>query len=400
MEKEIKLSPATGNAVPADEKKITHTHIALVGGQPHPVYGAIKALQPDRVAYIYSKDSQKQLATLRKEINLPEIPQEQLDPTDPVKIQQRVNALVQQLKDDRVTINISSGSKPWSLFFSKGFDSHPNAEILFVSQNNKLYNYTTLEQAEVTYNMEVLFRLKGNPLEHYRPYTDYTAKDKAAMRHILDAWEFAPNKLRSLASVLEKSEEARVKNDNKGIIKHPDGSTIDWNKSTNMVNIHLQKSGFKAKDFRLDSPHAVELAFNTHWFELYVADMLSRWSGADEIRMNCLFPQHGQNDNPQKNTKNEIDIVMYSNQKLLFVECKTGIHQITDIDKFSNAVKNYGGSGSKAIFITWNKMNPIQIEKCQDSKVIRFCMKDYPNAKSREENLFKLLNREIKSINI
>ena len=400
MEKEMKVPVGGGGAaVLADEKKITHTHIALVGGQPHPVYGAIKALQPDRVVYIYSKDSQKQVADLRKEVDLPEIGQEQLDPTNPVKIQQRVNALVQQLKDDKVTINISSGSKPWSFFFSRGFDSHPNAEILFVDQLNKLWNYTTLEQTEVTYNMEVLFRLKRNPLEHYRPYTDYNQRDKAAMLHILDAWEFAPNKLRSLASVLEKSEEARVKNDNKGIIKRPDGSSIDWDKSTHTVNIHLQKSG-KYRDIRISSPHAVELAFNTHWFELYVADMLSHWSGADEIRMNCLFPQHGQHDNPQKNSKNEIDIIMYSNQKLLFVECKTGIHHITDIDKFSNAVKNYGGSGSKALFITWNKMTPIQREKCKDSNVEAFCLKDYPNAKSREENLFKVLNRVIKSINI
>lgn len=32
-------------------------HITLVGGQPAPVYNGIIATQPDKVVFIYSKDS-------------------------------------------------------------------------------------------------------------------------------------------------------------------------------------------------------------------------------------------------------------------------------------------------------------------------------------------------------
>ena len=74
--------------------------------------------------------------------------------------------------------------------------------------------------------------------------------------------------------------------------------------------------------------------------------MLSSWEYAKEIIMNANFPY--KNNNP----KNEIDIIVNTGNRLLFVECKTQINDITDIDKFRTAVKNYGGMGCKALFIT------------------------------------------------
>ena len=48
------------------------------------------------------------------------------------------------------------------------------------------------------------------------------------------------------------------------------------------------------------------------------------------------------------------------------------IKEITAIDKFASVVKNYGGDGSKAMFITRFEMNKTQKEKCRDNHIADF----------------------------
>ena len=82
--------------------------------------------------------------------------------------------------------------------------------------------------------------------------------------------------------------------------------------------------------------------------------------------------------------------------KLIFVECKTNLSKIADIDKFHSVVKNYGGTGSKGLVFTLVPMNDAALEKCKDNDMITFCWAEHKNVK---EDLFKLLDKEIKKIN-
>ena len=96
---------------------------------------------------------------------------------------------------------------------------------------------------------------------------------------------------------------------------------------------------------------------------------------------------------------NEIDIIVNAGEKLLFVECKTQIHDGTDIDKFGNAVKSYGGLASKRIFITDTNMKPIAQEKCSQAKIPYYSMSEMRNDESRKKLFYKFLTRELKTIN-
>jgi hypothetical protein len=125
--------------------------------------------------------------------------------------------------------------------------------------------------------------------------------------------------------------------------------------------------------------------------------MLSHWRYAKEIRLNCLFPDRKSHN--VRFPKNEIDVIVNTGTKLLFVECKTMISTSTDIDKFRTAVKNYGGMGSKALFVTDNMMNDLQKEKCHDSGIIIFSLKDPAFGPNKEQELFKLLESELFNIN-
>ena len=62
-------------------------HITLIGGQPLPVYHAIKALSPDYIVYIYSHDTVKVLDRIRNEVPT-EGEEILMPPTDAVRIRQ------------------------------------------------------------------------------------------------------------------------------------------------------------------------------------------------------------------------------------------------------------------------------------------------------------------------
>ena len=85
--------------------------------------------------------------------------------------------------------------------------------------------------------------------------------------------------------------------------------------------------------------------------------------------------------------KNEIDILINTGQKMLFIECKSGIVSQSDINKMRVISKFYGGLGSKSILVSYYKPKDYLIEKCQDFGIEVFYL---------EENNKK--NIELKSI--
>lgn len=155
-------------------------HITLVGGQPAPVYNGIVATNPDKVVYIYSQGSSRAVETLRKEIDLPEDEQKPLDTTNPQIIMERVNTLKAKYANDEITLNISSGLKSWSHLFGREFEKMPNAAVVYMDQNNVLWNYKTMQGcSDFNFDMFTLFRLYGNPIDdHYTNFYDYTEADK------------------------------------------------------------------------------------------------------------------------------------------------------------------------------------------------------------------------------
>lgn len=375
-------------------------HITLVGGQPAPVYHGIVATQPDKVIFIYSEGSREVLTTLRKELNLPEDEQEPLDPTDPMKILSRAKYLAEKYKADEITVNISSGLKSWSHLFGIVFDKIPNASIVYMDQNNVLWNYKTMQpQSGFNFDMHTLFSLYGNPLENnYKRFSDYTDADKNAIQKIENIRRFNYQSFNKLTAILEKRQKDLLQSQKEGYFDLPDSSYIRWKKkesnvANDRVEICLCKNG-SSKLIKIESPNAVSLTFNSGWFEYKVALLLSTWDKAKEICLNCHFPSK------QNIDKNETDIIVNTGTKILFVECKTQITHVTDIDKFRSVVKGYGGTGSKGLFVTDAKMSATAIEKCNDNDIIHFSLEDGKQwGLSSEKALKLLLDNELLNIN-
>lgn len=376
-------------------------HITLVGGQPAPVYHGIVATKPDKVVFIYSDESREVVDALKREINIPIEEQPPLDPTNPIEILRRAESLVKKFEKEEVTVNISSGLKSWSHLFGVTFDKQPNAAVVYVDQNNILWNYRTMRsQTDFEFDMHILFRLYGNSLENnYKGLSAYTDKDDQAVVKIEKMRRFDFASFNNLVSLLDYKKQNRLKKSIKGRFEGDNPETfVEWTrKDTNsgdekvLLSLFSDKRG--SKKVEIVSPNAIGLVFNSGWFEYKVARILSTWDRVKEICLNCRFPFNPNLD------KNEVDVIVNTGTKILFVECKTQITHTTDIDKFRSVVKAYGGTGSKGLFVTEAKMSEIARKKCEENGILFFSFDDVQCYLSPEKALFLLLNSELFNIN-
>lgn len=369
-------------------------HIALVGGQPAPVYMGVIATKPDRVVYIYSLDTTSVLNKLKQEIHTTG-EEYLLDVTNPNEIKQCAEKLAEQYKTDDVTVNISSGLKSWSHWFGIVFDKYPNAAVVYMDQNNTLWNYHTMQASSgYTFDMHTLFRLYGNSIDNnYTPFSEYTDEDFAAIRKVETIRKVNHTVFNKLTALLDTKRKNILNNQKTGSFSDPSMSEVRWDKDACKVEITL----FAKRYFRsevIESPHAIDIVFNSGWFEAKIAKLLSRWSKTKEICVNCRFPFKPKVD------KNEVDIIVNTGTKILFVECKTQIANTTDIDKFRSVIKGYGGMGSKGIFITDAPMTDIAKTKCEERGILTFSLQDEHLGMSTEKALYILLDSDLDNINI
>ena len=218
--------------------------------------------------------------------------------------------------------------------------------------------------------LEEHLELYGNPLREFVRFKDYSSRDDRCARVVEMARKYNIKDFNELTAVLTPKLKHSVRNEKSGRWSLPSGSYVEWEKSRNgnpaWARIILYKNG-RPKEFFMESEHAVQLLFNSGWFEYKVAKLLSHWPEAKEILMNCHFKTRKNAD------KNEADVIIQTNSRLLFVECKTQLTHPTDIDKFRSVIRAYGGSASLGIFITDSPMNEVGVEKCEEHHLLPPC---------------------------
>ena len=361
-------------------------HVTLVGGQPTPVFQGIVATQPDKIVYFYSDKSRETAERISEEVKIPS-EKRKIDPVDLSEIERKVQQCAELYREDMVTVNISSGTKPWAYYFVKIFGSMPNAMLFYVDQNNLLWNFADKSASKVDFDMDAQFRLLGNPLDKYISFDDIGEDDKRVVETIVELFDFS-----AISKSMFRLVDEFRKHPNLNEHKLKNGSSIKWVKEFKRFEVTLVE-GTKNNNKTLKSKHVRDFLLKAAWFEYKVACLLRQWDKAGTIRMNCVFPYK------DSAAKNEIDVLVEAGSKLLFVECKTQIEDNTDIDKFASAVRNYGGLGSKALFVTNAKMSDKAKEKCKDNGILTFSLQDNNLGVPPEKALALLLDSELMNIN-
>ena len=377
-------------------------HIALVGGQPMPVYIGIKATNPDYVWLIHSKGekgSEPEANIIMKQCGIPSRKME-FPAVDYPKILEKATNLLNLLEGREVVINISSETKPWAVACALLSQNMPNVSLVYVDQNNRVYDISNKKFLTLDLRMDIRTILMYNHIKtpKFTDIKDYTNEDKDTLKKVQELRNFNIKDFNELTIPQDKVRRNNLKQNISTSYKNKEsGSAISFDSKRSRVDFLLnRKNGAKVirKAESLISPHINDIVFFAGWFEYKVADMLSNWGYQREIWLNVKFPYL--NGSP----KNEIDIIVNANNKLLFVECKTQIFDTTDIDKFRSAVKNYGGMSSKALFITDTPvMKPEALQKCKDNGIMTFCMGGGNSEKQLKQMLFTLLEKEMLNIN-
>ncbi len=362
-------------------------HISLVGRETAPVYLGIIEAVPDLVILIHSSDTEKETERIKVELPNLNIQKRKFDPMDLTKIFSDIDKLKQQLSaDDTISLNLIGGTKFWSLAFYSAFNGMKNVSINLVDQQNNIWDFKTLTSKQLEFDIERNFRLYGNPLTKYFPFVDFIEEDFEVAKKIESIRKINFDDFTKLTA-LSKAQENDLRSKEMGEFSLPSGSKIEWFKPDYAI-VYLSKKG-KIIENELKSPFATNILFNSHWFEVKVARLLTKFYDAKSIYINCKFPAQNNSD------KNEVDIVINTGTKPLFVECKTQIKNTTDIDKFNTVVRNYGGKGAKALFVTDAKMTTQAIEKCEESNIAHISLQHYKN----ENDLKQLLSSFIGKTN-
>ena len=354
-------------------KKRIHVQIALVGGQPTPVYQGIIHLHPNQVVLVCSKNSRKVADDIRRQLPFYDnknILIYEISDIDLEAMYKTAELIEQALpKGITLSLNLSGGMKLWSIIFNNVFRrKRRSCHSFFIGQNGTFFDLKEkVSGAKVDFDMDAQFEILGHEIDSYTLLSEYDNADLEVLDKVLN-WAFSEDNhenLKKLTSEFYNTYKAKFHDtlfDQAHQVTKGLGDYLKWDPSTKTFDGLL--SGKEI--INLTSPHAEHILLNTGWFELYVANIIANFYPKDQISLNCVFKTK------KDSIKNEVDIIVKTDNKLIFVECKTQIYNATDIDKFRSVVRNFGGLGSKPLFVTNSKMKPDAKEKCEDYDITRF----------------------------
>ena len=343
-------------------------HITLVGGQPVPVYIGIKDDgQASTVVLVCSPQSKTEAERIKEQFPKRNILVKECAPVELDSIENLAIGLFKDYSDYEKTINLTSGTKLWSLTFFRVFNQDKNSHFIYIDQNNQITDIITKDSHIGAINILKRFELYGTPLTSFRILDEYDDEDLYVAKEI----EKFRNRNRYEFIRLTGNRNAYEMNE-RDILTTEKGSRLKYSIDERWARIELYtNNGFLTKEFHCQ--HLFDLLFNFGWFELKTAIELSKIERINNIWLNCEFADS------EGNPKNEIDIIAELDNRLLFVECKTMIHDSTDIDKFRSALRNFSGTSSTGIFVTNDKPNAISMsryehamEKCKDNGILTF----------------------------
>lgn len=376
---------------------MSRIHFTLVGGQTEPAYLGIIDERPEKVIFICSEQSKEDINNITSCLGNCIYETIIIDPVNIVDIETKAIELYKTYIDDEISINLTSGTKIWSLIVYSVFSKHKNIKFIYIDQNNNVTNIINKESHKMHIDVDTKFRLNGNELNHYKDFGSYTEEDFNILKTIKEIRKFNYEAFSKLTNPLEKSQQYML-NQNTGEFHLDNGSNISWNWLKKTVQISLFNKTGENKVFILTSPNVASIVFHSRWFELMIASYIAQNPDTQHVWMNCEFFSKSK-DIIGNRTKNEIDIIAEMDTRLLFIECKTKISKINDIDKFKSAVSNYGGLGSKCIFVTYFLPSEIAKEKCNDYSIPLFCI-DYNLPDETKKNEFnKFVNKHLTTIN-
>ena len=308
-----------------------------------------------------------------------------------------IDQIVSEYQQSVFFVNVAGGTKIMTLALYTFFiNSNLNSIIFHVDQNGMIHYLREMktDPLKATLPIEKFIEFSGQKIKSLTRVTDIqedffeTAKQ---IRELHDTNNF------DFTYLLNRYRELRRKDGNFEdfeLINQKNYSCLRWSGEENELTLSLAKKYSNGYDeYTFTGKKNIGIVLETKWFELELVDIFHHWDKTRDLAWSVVVPYIEGSD------KNEIDIIVNLGNKLLFVECKTQVHDIKDIDKLRNSAKTYGGLGSKALLITYYSPNKRTIEKCNDNNIILFSFTNPDKSRNNSDGLYRLLNKEISKSN-
>jgi hypothetical protein len=363
--------------------------IALVGGQLLPIFVGIKEFNPDKVHFIVSNESKAIITILKPLLKNIAFTEYTCNAFDFYFIKGICEKIIDKLdKSDEVTFNLTGGTKIMVLA-AQAIIHERKLKGFYINQDNTILELPTYakQQIKTELSIQEFLDLSGHHLFMGKQLNDYSNEDFKIARNIES---FANNDKRytSITSYIRKKYQT-IPPKGKETLKN--GIELNWD------NNSVQAISNGKNVIKFNSNNIIDLFFNAAWWELLVAEEVSKWNKAKEVLVKCELPFK----TDTQTTKNEIDILINTGKKLIFVECKSGNVKQEDINKMRVIKQTYGGIISKSILVSRYLPSTTILEKCKELDIEIFYCYAFQNTQINPlSKLISILNDLDKKISI
>ncbi len=336
---------------------IMKIHISLLGKEPLPCYYAIREYKADRI-YLLGTSDNKEIAEAicrflfkkGKKVSF-----ESVIPYDPSDIIQACEKIHQAFPQAECLYNLTGGTKVMS-FAAYAIAMKHKADAIYISQENKMVSMRTFETRpfDCSLGIEEIFELHGQQLSRQE---EVTSDKEQAVECSLIIKNFIINHPKLYRKLQQKN---FVNSSSLCLKKIKGGGCIIESEGTPL--------------FCIDHPNSSLLLFKGRWWEILVADAITRWKKKQNytfsVYKNVVFkPRSLKGQKITSEPKNEIDLLINIGNKLIFVECKSGTVTQEDIYKLNSVRHTYGGGMSRAVLISFYPLNDILKEKANENHI-------------------------------
>lgn len=372
-------------------------HITNIGGQALPVLQGIAEFHCDTVLLLHSAESQVIAEKIKSIVDGDVQMCLVTNPNDYFGLLAFCENLVQGYPGSKFFVNISGGTKIMSLALFAFFKDHHSDNRIFHIDQNGIVHFLEQDLSQPLQNLlpiRSFIDYSGQKIKSMTKYEEINPELIACKNFAKAFFQRSDPEYLKLCKLYVDYRRQYKDNQSFELVNLQSSSSVTWSKEENELVFSICRR-FKPEpeEYCFTGKDCIGIALEAKWFELEVAEMLSKWERTKELVWSLVVPyQDGQD-------KNEIDVVINTGNKLLFVECKTQIVDIKDIDKFRNVTKNYGGLGAKSILITYSKPPARFFERCKDNNILLFHFRESNKMAHSVNDLFQLLNHEMLKTN-
>lgn len=347
--------------------------ITIVGGQITPVFWGIKEKNPDIIHVLYSKDSRYHVPIIKNIFPKKEFFTYQVNPFSFDEIKEIVEEIILKYSTDNFELNLTGGTKVMALACQNIFNIL-SLNSFYIDQGNKIFDFKDHKYSLIKTKIDIstFITLSGHKKFVKNKLKDFTSDELEFSKkiNIISGNQLFKESIRAIKSRISDIRKCQSFSYSNNEL------TLQWNSPS----FSLKSSN---SEISIKSKNAFDIAFNGFWWELVVADSIKNWNKVYELYLNLEIFSKTVN----QNIKNEIDIVINTGSKLVFIECKSGNVKQEDINKIRTVKRLYGGIASKSILVCKYKPRVDIIEKCYDLGISIFFDRNLNNLTKKLNNL-------------